>query len=102
MSLEKQFDEVMMDIYRRAKTECNYTPSIFFRMLSDKRGVATAKQLINASSVSEGYTRLFKLGRLDLTVEAVIFDTLKWHELFTNSEIAKCKARLTDYNYFKK
>ena len=71
-------------------------------MLSEKRGLATARQLINAPNVSIGYTRLYELGRLDLTVEAVIFDTLKWHELFNDAEIYRCKVRLAEYHYFEK
>ncbi len=99
--LEAEFDEAMMTIYRRAKTECRYTPSIFFRMLNEKRGLATAKQLINALTESEGYTKLYELGRLDLTVEAVIYENNKWHSLFTDEEITKCENRLASYNYFK-
>lgn len=99
--LEIQFDEAMMDIYRRAKSECGYTPSIFFNMLTKLRGVQTAKRLINASKVSDGYTALFELERLDLTVEAVIHDQPKWHELFTEEELAICKNRLTQYHYFR-
>jgi len=97
--LERQFDEAMMGIYHRAKSECNYTPSIFFDMLTRLRGVETAKRLINASSVSDGYTKLFELGRLNLTVEAVIHDEVKWHPLFSDAELAICKDRLTEYGY---
>ena len=46
-ALEIAFDKAMMDIYVRAKAEANYTASIFHRMLCERRGLATAKQLIN-------------------------------------------------------
>jgi hypothetical protein len=98
-SLEKQFDQAMMDIYYRAKSECNYVPSIFFNMLNQQRGVLTAKQLINATNVSDGYTKLYELERLDLTVEAVTYENAKWHELFTSEEIERCRKRLADYRY---
>jgi hypothetical protein len=91
-----------MDIYVRAKTEANYPASIFHRMLIQQRGLATAKQLINATTVSDGYTALWERGRLDLTVEAVVIDNQKWHQLFEKSELAKAKRRLDDYGYFKK
>jgi hypothetical protein len=100
--LEAEFDAAMMDIYVRAKTEAKYPASIFHRMLIQHRGLATAQQLINATNVSDGYTALWERGRLDLTVEAVVVDDPKWHELFEESELAKAKRRLDDYGYFKK
>ena len=39
----KQFDEAMFTIYRRAKSEAKYTASIFYNMLNDRGGLATAK-----------------------------------------------------------
>lgn len=99
--LEAEFDAAMMEIYTRAKTEADYAASIFHRMLIEKRGLATAKHLINASSVSDGYTSLWERGRLDLTVEAVIHDNAKWHVLFDESELKRIKRRLDDYNYFE-
>ena len=99
--LIKAFDEAMLYIYHIAKVECDYTPSHFFQMLSNLRGVKTAKTLINSTKVSDGYTKLFELGRLDLTVEAEIHDNPKWHSLFTDEEIAICEKRLRDYHYFK-
>ena len=101
MDLERKFDLEMENIYRRAKDECNYTPTVFLRMLHQHRGVLTAKKLINAAAVSEGYTRLFELGRLDLTVEAVVLENPAWHSLFTPEEIEKCRKRLSDYDYKK-
>jgi hypothetical protein len=50
--------------------------------------------------VSEGYAALWERNRLDLTVEAVIYDNPKWHRLFTEEELTTCKRRLADYRYF--
>jgi hypothetical protein len=94
------FDHEMVGIYRRALSEANYKATRFFHMLDEHGGVETAKILINAERESEGYTALWGRKRLDLTVEAVIHDNSKWHPLFTASELAKCRARLTKYNYF--
>jgi hypothetical protein len=68
--LEKAFDQAMFDIYRRADTEIGYRPTVFLDMLHKRGGVATAKQLINTTRPSDGYTRLFEENRLDLTIEA--------------------------------
>ena len=99
--LEADFDKAMMDIYIRAKSEADYTASIFHRMLSEKRGRATAKQLINDKTESDGYTALWERGRLDLTVEAVVWDQPKWHRLFEPEEIERARKRLEKYGYFK-
>ena len=97
--LVKQFDQAMLTIYRRAKSEAKYTASIFFNMLNKSGGLSTAKYLINSDMPSEGYTRLYELGRLDLTVEAVVVEEPKWHSLFTEQELAKARKRLSDYRY---
>ena len=59
--VERQFDEAMFAIYREARN-IGYTPSVFLRMLHDKGALQTARQLINASQPSDGYTRLWELG----------------------------------------
>jgi hypothetical protein len=98
-ALEKEFDQAMFDIYRRADKEIGYRPTIFLDMLHRQGGVATAKQLISASRPSEGYTRLYEKNRLDLTVEAVVTDNPKWHPLFTEEDLGKALKRLKDYRY---
>jgi hypothetical protein len=100
MKLLAEFDRAMEDIYIRAKDEAGYTASIFHRMLSIHGGLATAKQLINDSTPSQGYTNLWERRRLDLTVEAVVHDNPRWHGLFTVEELAKARKRLADYGYF--
>jgi hypothetical protein len=68
-------------------------------MLNDHRGVDTAKRLINAPNQSDGYTALFLCNRLDLTVEAIVFDNSRWHSLFTTEELEKARLRLEANNY---
>src|SRR4051812_7676755 len=84
--LTKLFDAAMFDIYRRAKSEAGYNATIFLRMISDRGGLATAKYLLNSPKPSDGYTHLYERGRLDLTVEAMIVENTRWHELFTKEE----------------
>ena len=86
--LSKQFDAAMFEIYRRAKLEAGYNATIFLRMLSDRGGLATAKYLINSPIPSDGYTHLYERARLDLTVEAMVVENTRWHELFTREELA--------------
>lgn len=98
-SLEEQFHEAMLDVYRRAHDEARYTATRFLTMVSERGGLETARILIHSATVSEGYTALWERGRLDLTVEAVILDHPKWHAHFTEEELAICRKRLSDYGY---
>ena len=97
--LELEFHEAMVDIYRKAKSEAKYNAQRFLQMLSDIGGVETARMLIHSDTVSDGYTALWERGRLDLTVEAMISDTPKYHELFSDEELQICAKRLNDYGY---
>jgi hypothetical protein len=98
-ALVEAFDEEMLGIYQRALREADYKASRFLAMLTEYRGLDTARYLIHASTVSEGYTALWERKRLDLTVEAVIHDNPQWHPLFTPAELAICEKRLKDYGY---
>jgi len=101
-NLTKEFDAAMFEIYRRAKSEVAYNATIFLRMIGDRGGLETAKYLINSPKPSDGYAHLFERGRLDLTVEAMIAENTKWHQLFTDDELNKVRRRLKDYGYKQK
>jgi len=101
MTLESEFHEEMLNIYRKALNEANYNAVRFLQMVVNHGGVETAHRLINAANVSEGYTALWERKRLDLTVEALVVENQKYHPLFSNQEIGICKKRLEDYGYNK-
>lgn len=95
---ETEFDKAMMDIYRRAKSECNYTASYFLGMLLEHRGVETARILLAAESPQEGFTRLWERGRLDLTVECLVLSE-RFRGLFGDHEREKARSRLREYDF---
>jgi hypothetical protein len=97
--LQTRFALEMWNIYRRAKLEAKYNATRYLQMLDKHGGLETARLLINASSVSEGYTALWERGRLDLTVEALIYDNPEWQVLFTKVEMDIIRKRLFDYHY---
>jgi hypothetical protein len=97
----EQFDEEMFRIYERARSEAQYNATRFLHMLYEHRGLETARILLHATNVSEGYTALWERGRLDLTVEAVIHDNPRWHSLFTQEDLEICNQRLTEYGYLR-
>jgi hypothetical protein len=96
--LEARFDEAMMDVYSRALDECDYKATRFLHMLHEHRGLETARILLHASKVSEGYVALWERKRLDLTVEAVIL-AAQWHPLFSDQEREIARKRLAEYGY---
>ena len=96
--LENKFDQVMLSIYERAKDECKYNATRFLQMNTEHGGVQTAKILINAPHISDGFAELWKLGRLDLSVEAVILK-LEWESLFSDEERNIAKKRLIEAGY---
>lgn len=100
-AIEEAFDLEMLGIYQRALSEVNYRATRFLQMLNEHRGLETARILIHAPNVSEGYTALWHRKRLDLTLEAVIMDNPKWHPLFSQEELQICKKRLADYGYIQ-
>ena len=97
-ALETDFDEAMMGVYQRALNECDYNAKRFLHMPHEHRGLGTARILLHASGVSEGYIALWERKRLDLTVEAVILNG-KWETLFTEEERAIARRRLAEYGY---
>ena len=71
-------------------------------MLHTRRGLETAKYLINSEKPSDGYTHLYERGRLDLTVEALVVEDARWHSLFTSEELVRARKRLEQYGYAPK
>jgi hypothetical protein len=96
--LGREFHDAMLDIYKRAKSEAGYHATRFLAMVSDRGGLETARYLLHAATISEGYTALWERGRLDLTVEAMILKP-EWHSLFSAAERKIAIERLREYQY---
>lgn len=95
---ESRFNRAMLDIYRRAKEECNYNATRFLQMISERGGVATAHALLATPGPSDGFTALWECGRLDLTVEAHVLKP-EFIRLFTEEEKNIARTRLNEYGY---
>ena len=67
--------------------------------MSDRGGLATARYLLHASGVSEGFTALWERRRLDLTVEAVVLQE-RFASLFSDEERKIARDRLAEYGYY--
>ncbi len=93
-----KFHAAMVDVYRRAKDEAGYNATRFLRMVEEKGGYETARTLLYAGTVSEGYTALWERKRLDLSVEAVVLHP-EWQALFTDDDRLIARERLKSYHY---
>lgn len=95
---EAAFHEAMLAIYERARTECKYNASRFVQMIVERGGLQTARHLLHAPGLSDGFTALWQCNRLDLTVEAHVLKP-EWRGLFTQDEIKIAEKRLLDLGY---
>ena len=92
-ALERAFDEEMLRICERANNEVGYRASRFLMMVSDLAGREAVRRLL--PTMSDGFTALYELRRLDLTFEYAILHP-RWHGLFTDQERAVARRRLED------
>lgn len=97
MDLRKEFHRDMIAIYQNAKKECGYNATRFLQMVAAKDGLTVAKSFIQRRQPTDGFTTLWELGRLDLTVEALILKP-KYAELFTDEERRQVQELLDQYN----
>jgi hypothetical protein len=96
--LEQQFHQAMIGIYDTAKRDTSYTPTYFFRMVSEVGGLEAARRLLQKTDLSDGFITLWTIDRLDLTVEAHVIKP-EFRPLFTLQEIAIAEQRLKEVDY---
>ena len=66
-------------------------------MISGSGALSAARTLLARRQVSEGFGRLWELGRPDLTVEALVLEP-RWSDLFTDAERATARRRLKGWS----
>ncbi len=96
--IKKEFHDEMVSIYKEAKSEVNYNATRFLQMISDENGFVAARKLISKDGGSDGFTKLWDKGRLDISVEAKVLKS-RYSSIFTEEEISICKKRLKEYGY---
>ena len=96
--LETKFHLRMLLVHELAKAELNYHATRFQSLVLSVGGVNAAKQLLSTRYYSEGLTRLWEEGRLDISMESAVLES-NWQELFTPDELETAKLRLTELGY---
>jgi len=98
MSLADEFENEVLEGCKVLSRKHHYTPTYFIQMVHERGAVNAAKALLHSKEPSEGLFTLWKLGRLDLSVEAMAL-MKKYRSLFTADERATAKKRLDDLNF---
>jgi len=99
IDLELQFHHAMMGVNEKAETH-GYHPTYFKRMVDQYGGFETAKRLLAKPDIQEGLMKLWELGYLDESMEALVIQE-RFRPLFTEDEIAEAIRRLDELGYFK-
>ena len=97
-TLEDEFHAAMIGIYDQAARECGYYATRYLQMVTNRGGLAAAQRLLASGEIPDGFVTLWKLGRLDLTVEALVLQP-KYAPLFTEEEKNIARTRLEDCGY---
>jgi hypothetical protein len=92
------FHNEMLGIYEKAKEECGYNAIRFLEKVKAVGGVTAAKQWLSKDTPQEGLFKLWELGRLDLSMEALVLRK-QFRKLFTDEELTQARKRLHDLNY---
>ncbi len=95
--LINELHRAMFRIYDES-TAIGYTPSKFRQMVANEGGLQTAKKLIGSKQLSDGFAELAQLGRLDLTVEALVLQE-KYRPLFNEVELEIARERLVQLGF---
>ena len=97
-NLEKDFHEAMLNIYDLGLSKYGYRATRFLRMVRKQGGVLAAKQLLSAPGHPEGLTKLWELGGLKISMEALVLEP-RWAPLFTEEELRTARKRLEDLGF---
>ena len=96
-NVEAAFHQAMLDGYQDL-AKLGYRPTYFMQMVQEYGGVETARRLLRQPNIADGLTKLWEMGRLDLSVEAFVLRP-EYKVLFTDEERALARQHLADLNY---
>ena len=94
-SVYQRLENEMENQYRQIRKEVKgYNPQYFINMLKVKGGYETAVALLTPIDPPDGFVRLYIHGRIDLTLESLIYDDPEFNILFSREIILKIGRRL--------
>ena len=98
--LEKEFDDAVMNAVREGE-KLGYSASFYLQKRAQDGPLVTAHRLLKDKH-SHGLWKLKSMHRLDLSLEAIVYDNPKFQPLFSQAIVDRCKDKLTKLDYFKK
>lgn len=99
MDIDKELEQEMLNMYKRAGKEAGYWGNYFLRAVRKNGGLATAKKMLTEQSKTtpaKGLQALIKAKRLDLSLEALVLQS-KFELLFEKSELDEARRRLSSF-----
>lgn len=94
--MEEAFERDMRAIYGEAARALNYRPQLLLNLINEHGGVGAAHRLL--PNMTEGFTRLWEGGRLDLAVESLVLKP-EYESLFSAEERELARTRLAEAGY---
>lgn len=94
---DEEFTAYLGGAVREAE-RLKYFPNYFKRDLAADGGFSTVKRILASGKPSEGFRKLWELGRLDLSCEAIIVET-KWRRYFDDDLLERAERLLSQMNY---
>lgn len=88
----------MLDVIGRCEREISYNPAYCSQMVAEQGGVGAARTLLHGPPASDGFTRLWEEGRLDLSLEFSVLRP-KRHSIFSEAERAEARRRLEAHRF---
>ena len=92
--LEDMFHAKMLQLYDEQR-QVMRAPVRFLNMVQNNGGLEAARRLLASPSVGDGFVALWEVGRLDLSVEALVLQE-PWRTLFTEEVLAVARERLEE------
>lgn len=92
----KEFSAAMHEIYTLAPDRCEgYKPTAYLVMLNQYGAYETATRLIEKTSYSSGFEKLWQYNALDISVEALVAE--RYSFLFPIELVARARKTLEAY-----
>lgn len=96
-ALDVIFHHAMVGVYENAR-EHDYFATYFKGMLDRYGGLETAHRLLAKKEIQAGLMKLWELGLLDQSMEALVIQE-RFGPLFTPAEIQEAQRRLAELDY---
>ncbi len=100
--MTKELEDALEREFKKAVAICTshygYRPTYFLQMLGNLGAVRTAIRLVTAPKFHEGFTKLWELGRLDLSVEAIVLRS-PYNQLFAKEVLNMASEKLKALGY---